>query len=84
MTIQTLLDLSDLCDIPTHCPECSEPIEDCGSFFFYKKNNSPVVDGRLTMHDIGVDLILGCDDCGKTIAVIPYDLVAARIKLVIS
>lgn len=59
------------------CPECkSKDLEwSCGT-----QKISDVVDGRLTMHDVGVIFFLGCNECSETVAVVDGDKIAGMLN----
>lgn len=52
----------------------------CGSekltWFPSMRNTSGVQDGRLRMHDVTCDFVLGCDECSDTVTVMNADTVA--------
>jgi hypothetical protein len=56
--------------------KCSE----CGStdlsWLCQPKNLGGVVDGRLRMHEIGVEFFLGCNFCSETLQILSGDNVA--------
>lgn len=60
--------------VPVVCNHCGE-----SKFTWYcqpyNKSNH-IVDGRLTMHDIGVRFFLGCDECSETLMIVSGDAVA--------
>jgi len=59
------------------CKECGsdDTIWHCG-----KENNSGVVDGRLTMHDVTPIFYLGCEACSSTLKIISGDKAAESLK----
>ena len=59
----------------TKCPECGS---NQLSWFCHPHNKSDVVDGRLRMHDVGVNFVLGCDECSETVQVVSGDQIAER------
>ena len=65
-------------EAPTRCPECEGTLM---SWFVHKTNHSGVVDGRLRMHDVGVEFVLGCDECGATVMTVPADTIAASMSV---
>ena len=48
-------------------------------WFVSKRKTSGVVDGRLTMNDIAVDFVLGCEHCSATLLTVPGDEVAKSL-----
>lgn len=58
------------------CPECGSRQL---SWFCSTHNTSGVVDGRLRMHDIGVNFVLGCNECSETVRVVSGDQIAERM-----
>ena len=55
------------------CPVCdSEDLE----WFTQAKKLNGVVDGRLRMHEIGVEFFLGCNYCSETIKIVDGDKIA--------
>ena len=60
----------------TTCPECGSRHL---SWFCSTHNTSGVVDGRLRMHDVGVQFVLGCDECSETVQVVSGDKIAERM-----
>lgn len=58
----------------THCHECQSKSL---SWQTYNKNASDVQQGRLNSNDIQCQLVLGCDSCSETLAIISADKVAA-------
>lgn len=58
----------------THCRECQSKSL---SWQTHNKNTSDVQQGRLNSNDIQCQLILGCDSCSETLAIISADRVAA-------
>jgi hypothetical protein len=59
----------------------------CGStklsWFPSTRNTSVVQDGRLRMHDVTCDFVLGCDECSDTVTVLNADLIAVMINSVV-
>ena len=62
--------------MPTTCPECGSAQL---SWFCSTHNKSDVVDGRLRVHDVGVNFVLGCDECSETVQVVTADKIAERM-----
>ena len=60
----------------TRCPECGSTQL---TWFCSAHNKSNVVDGRLRMHDVGVNFVLGCDECSETVQVMTADKIAERM-----
>jgi hypothetical protein len=47
-----------------NCPECdSEQL----TWFVSKRNAGAAQDGRLRMHEVAVEFVQGCDECGATV-----------------
>ena len=63
--------------IPTSCKEC-----DGRNFTWHchPKNFGGVQDGRIRMHEIGVEFYLGCDDCSATLKIVDGDTVAGLLN----
>lgn len=62
--------------MPTTCPECGSTQL---SWFCSTYNKSDVIDGRLRVHDVGVNFVLGCDECSETVQVVSGDKIAERM-----
>ena len=60
----------------TKCPECGSTQL---SWFCSTHNKSDVVDGRLRLHDVGVNFVLGCDECSETVQVVSGEKIADRM-----
>lgn len=61
---------------PAFCPECGE---DKLYYFPYYVNQGPAQDGRLVMHDVACDFVLGCEYCSHTVHVLKADDVAVLL-----
>lgn len=61
--------MSKLTEIKT-CPTCDSPhiTWDIG-----KRSGGGIADGRLRIHDIAVELYLGCETCSETIRILRED-----------
>lgn len=59
--------------------ECKE----CGSadlyWFTSMRNTGCALDGRLSMHEVACDFVLGCNYCSETLAVINADKLAEKM-----
>ncbi len=56
-----------------HCPNCeSEKL----SYHFTPLNQGMADDGRLSLSEIRVVLVLGCEECSETVQIIESDAVA--------
>lgn len=51
----------------SYCPGCDSPELE---WFVSTRNTSGVVDGRLRLNEVGVDLVLGCKECSMTVRVV--------------
>lgn len=62
--------------IPAECKEC-------GSYdlfwFTSTRNTGGAQDGRLRMHEVACDFVLGCHDCSETLAVVSADKIAQHM-----
>lgn len=59
--------------------ECKE----CGSadlyWFTSMRNTGSALDGRLCMHEVACDFVLGCQNCSETLAVVSADTLAEQM-----
>lgn len=65
---------------PERCPECGSPVVLCGQWAVVTRNAGEAVDGRLRLHDVAVDFVLGCDECSTTILTVPADEIARSLS----
>lgn len=61
---------------PTECKECGSGDL---SWFTAMRNAGQAQDGRLRMHEVACDFVLGCNDCSETLAVISADQIAQHM-----
>lgn len=56
---------------------------ECGSndlfWFTSTRNTGQALDGRLRMHDVACDFVLGCNYCSAALVVVSADQVAAEL-----
>lgn len=64
----------------TEITECKE----CGSddlfWFANMRNTGQAQDGRLRMHEVTCDFVLGCNECSETLAIVGADELAEQIN----
>ena len=60
------------------CPECGSG-KDLLNWNHYGVNNSGVVGGRLTMHDVSFIYVLSCEYCGEELEKLSPDEVSLRL-----
>ena len=61
---------------PTKCKECGS---DDLFWFTSMRNTGQAQDGRLRMHEVACDFVLGCNDCSETLAVVSADRIAQQV-----
>lgn len=59
------------------CPECGGADLEWQPTY---QTNSGVVDGRLRMHDVRCNFVLGCNSCSETLRVVSADEFAAALQ----
>lgn len=65
---------------PEFCPECNDALLFAGEWFVSKRVTTPVVDGRLCLHDVAVDFVLGCKTCSATVVTVSADAIAEGLS----
>lgn len=62
--------------VPAECKECGSS----DLFWFTStRNTGQALDGRLRMHEVACDFVLGCNECSETLAVVSADRIAQHM-----
>ena len=62
--------------VPAECKECGS----ADLFWFTSmRNTGGALDGRLRMHEVACDFVLGCSECSETLEVVSADKIAQHM-----